>query len=262
MRSELKDAYSYPDYCDIAYGWDRTPECDFIEKCVGKYSDIQPHSILDIASGTGIHLMEFARRGYEATGLDAKKEMVDFVLKRASQEGLDVKCLWSDMKVFDLGRKFGCAICMLDSFRYLLTDNDIVSHLKSVASSLESGGIYIIDLWMPKADRFGGWEDISWSEERAGARVDARYIQHGETLDSKDRTFDDELIFKVTSPAFNSTVTSRSKTRAILFDEFGYLVHRSGLFDLKGRFYNFDFKSKGVYNSKTLRANIVLKKRR
>lgn len=258
----MKDAYSYPEYCDVAYNWDRKPECDFIEGCIGKYSGAKGRSILDIACGTGIHLMEFARRGYEAFGIDGKREMADFVLRKSAAGGLDVKCLRSDIKAFDTGRKFGCAICMLDSFRYLLTDEDMLTHLKSVAASLEDGGLYIIDLWMPEGDLIGGWEDVSWSERQGEIQVDARYIQHGETFDPKCGTFDDELIFKVTSPSFNSTITSRAKTRALLFDEFRGLADRSGSFELKGKFYNFDFKSKGDYNVRSLRTNIVLKKRR
>lgn len=258
----MKDAYSYPEYCDIAYNWDRKPECDFIESCIGRYSQAKARSILDIACGTGIHLREFARRGYGVLGIDGKKEMVDFVLRQAAAEGLDVRCLQSDIKVFDPGRRFGCVICMLDSFRYLLTDEDILLHLKSVAASLEAGGLYIIDLWMPKGDRIGGWEDISWSERRGNIQVDARYVQHAETLDSKRRTFDDELIFKVISPSFNSTITSRAKTRVLLFDEFRELVDRNGSFGQEGKFYNFDFKSKGDYNIKSLRTNLLLKKRR
>ena len=258
----LEDAYSYPEYCDVAYDWDRKPECDFIESCIERYSEVKARSILDIACGTGIHLREFARRGYEVVGIDGKKEMVDFVLRQAAAEGLDVKCLRSDIKAFDPGRKFGCVICMLDSFRYLLTDEDILSHLKSVAASLEDGGLYIIDLWTPSGINDFVWEDVSWSERRGDIQVDARYIQHAETFDPKRRTFDDELIFKVTSPSFNSTITSRARTRALLFDEFCGLADRNGSFGRKGKFYNFDFKSKGDYNIKSLRTNLVLKKRR
>ncbi len=283
----MKDAYSHPGFCDVAYDWDRRPECDFIERCIEKYSGAKVRSILDIACGTGIHLMEFARRGYDAAGIDARREMVDFVQKRSAAEGLDVKCAQADMKRFDIGRRFGCAICMLDSFRYLLTDKDILSHLRSVSASLEDGGIYVIDLWMPEDDRIGGWEDLRWTQSRGNIRVDARYLQHGETFNPGEKTFDDELIFKVTGPSVNSTVNSRAKTRALLFSEFRELAERGGSFELKEKFYNFDFNSKEGYNIKSMpneaahssdssacrritsqvtasgiRTNLVLKKRR
>jgi 2-polyprenyl-3-methyl-5-hydroxy-6-metoxy-1,4-benzoquinol methylase len=68
----MKDAYSYPEYCNVAYGWDRSPECDFIERCAERCSGNgcdhafggKGGSVLDLACGTGIHLREFARRGY------------------------------------------------------------------------------------------------------------------------------------------------------------------------------------------------------
>lgn len=262
MQSALKDAYSYPEYCDIAYDWDRKPECDFIEQCIKKYSSAKVRSILDVACGTGIHLREFARRGYEVAGIDANKEMVGYVLKRAAEENLDVECFRADMRSFDPDRKFGCIICMLDSFRYLLSDRDILSHLGSAARSLEEGGLYIIDMWMPEGDRIDKWEDASWSGKKGDIHVDARYIQHGETFNPAKRTFDDELIFNVRSADFNSTIISRAETRVLLFGEFHRLVAENGALEPKGKFYNFDFKYKGGYNIKPIRTNLVLKKRR
>lgn len=263
----VKDAYSYPEYCDIAYNWDRKPECDFIEECIRRYSDLKVRSILDIACGTGIHLREFARRGYDVMGIDRSKEMVDFVARKAQSEGLKVSCIRSDMREFKLGRRFGCAICMLDSFRYLLTDEDILAHLKSVARALEPGGLYILDLWMPKGvPPKGGtiteWEDISWAQGQNDIRIDATYRQHAETFDAKNKTFEDELIFKVESPDFNSTIRSRVKTRALPYGESKGLIAASGLFDCAGRFYNFDFGLKEGYNIKQIRTNIILKKKK
>lgn len=270
----MKDAYSYPEYCDIAYDWDRTSECDFIEECVKRYSGHKADSVLDIACGTGIHLREFARRGYKAAGIDIKREMVDYVLKRAAGEGLDIACAQSDMKSFNLNRKFGCAICMLDSFRYLLTDAEILSHLKSVAGSLEEGELYIIDLWIPAGDklpagtgvpsggRIGRWEDVSWSESRGEIRLEATYLQHSETFDPEGKTFDDELIFKVRSPRFNSTLTSRAKTRALVPEDFLRIIDNEGSFEFIGRFNNFDFEHKEAYNIRRIRTILVLKKRR
>jgi len=248
----MKDAYSYPKYCDIAYGWDRRPECDFIEECIRRYSDIKVASVLDIACGTGIHLREFARRGYDVTGLDKSKEMYDFVTQQSEFEGLKVNCVHSSMKEFKLGRRFECAICMLDSFRYLLTDEDILSHLKSVACVLERGGLYILDLWMPKGEKITEWEDISWTQGQNDIRIDATYRQDAGTFDEKTKTFEDELIFKVKSPGFNSAIKSRAKTRALYYGEFKDLLAASGLFGCAGRFYNFDFDLKEGYNIKTL----------
>jgi SAM-dependent methyltransferase len=263
----MKDAYSYPKYCDVAYNWDRKPECDFIEECIKRYSGVKAGSILDIACGTGIHLRELARRGYDVMGLDSSEEMSAFVVQKAEAEGLKVKCIRTGMEKFRLDRKFGCAICLLDSFRYLLTDGAIISHLKSVASALEEDGLYILDLWMPggvppKGGRITEWEDISWTQQEKDIRVEAKYVQHPETFDEKEKTFEDELILKVKSPDLNSTIRSRVKTRALFYEGFKDLIAGSGFFDLAGRFYNFDFGLKEGYNIKPIRTNIILKRKR
>ncbi|MFA5334227.1 MAG: class I SAM-dependent methyltransferase [Candidatus Omnitrophota bacterium] len=258
----MKDAYSYPEYCDVAYGWDRSPECDFIERCAERYSGRKGDSVLDLACGTGIHLREFARRGYRAAGIDRSREMAAFVAAKAEASGLKIDCSAADMKDFPAGGVFSFAICMLDSFRYLLTDRDIAAHLGLVSASLEDGGIYFLDLWMPPSEIDIAWEDVSWSRERGGTKVDARYLQHGRTYDPADRTFEDELIFKVESPAFGSTITSRARTRMLLYGELCRIAGEEGSFEPMGKFYNFDFDEKGAYNSRHIRTNIVLKKRR
>ncbi len=258
----LKDAYSYPEYCDIAYNWDRKPECDFIEGCVQRYGSPVSRSILDIACGTGIHLREFARRGYEVLGLDKSKEMVDFVTRRFAAEGLDVKCIRSPMNKFKLDKKYGAAICMLDSFRYLLSDEDALKHLGSVAAALEDGGLYVLDLWMPQGEKITAWEDVLWVQRDKGIKIEARYRQHPGTFDPADNTFEDELMLKVKSPDFSSTVISRAKTRVFFYGKLKQLAQDSKAFECIGRFYNFDFDLKEGYNTFGIRTNIILKKRR
>lgn len=256
-----KDVYSYPEYCEIAYNWNRASECDFIEECIRRYSSIKVNSILDIACGTGIHLREFARRGHRVLGLDKSKEMSEFVNKKARLEGFDIRCVCSDMKNFQLNTKYECAICLLDSFRYLLSDNDILSHFKSVARALKAGGLYILDFWMPKDEGAIEWEDVRWTEADKDILVDATYRQHSDTFNPKDKTFEDELVFKVSGLKFNSVINGRAKTRALFFGEFKRLIGASEVFDYIAKFYNFDIDLKEGYNIKPLRTVIILKRK-
>jgi len=258
----MKEAYSYPEYCDIAYDWDRACECDFIEACASKFSEAKGRRLLDIACGTGIHLREFARRGYEVLGIDRSPEMAAYVKARAAAEKLPVDCRVSDMKGFSAAGRYSLAICMLDSFRYLLTDRDISSHLAAVSGIMDKGGIYFIDMWMPASGARIEWEDVSWTQERRDTVVEARYIQHGETLDRAARTFEDELIFKVNGPPGSHTLVSRAVTRLLEEDEFYGIVEEEGSFEAVRGFYNFDFGDKGAYNIKQIRTNLILKKRR
>ncbi len=256
-----KDAYSYPEYCQIAYNWDRGPECDFIEECIKRYSDIKVGAILDIACGTGIHLREFARRGYEVLGLDASKEMAEFVIKKAEVEGLNIRCIRADMREFRLDRRFECAICMLDSFRYLLTQKDMLSHLESVGRSLKTGGLYILDFWMPKEEGRLEWEEHHWVQQEKDISIEASYLQIARTFNPKDRTFEDDVAFKIRSPNFNSTINSRRRTRLLFPGEFKGLVRKSKFFDYVDKFYNFDFDLKEGYNIKAIRTIIILRRK-
>jgi hypothetical protein len=76
----------------------------------------------------------------------------------------------ADMRTARLGEKFDAAFNPINSINYLLSDDDVLSHLRVTHESLRPGGVYLVELstaW----DRLPKEDDEGWVEERDRVRV-------------------------------------------------------------------------------------------
>ncbi|MDP2872557.1 MAG: class I SAM-dependent methyltransferase [Bacillota bacterium] len=166
--------YDEPRYYDIAFGWDISPEADFLERV---FSDLAAHevrSVLDLACGTGRFALELARRGYLAAGLDLSRDMLSYARQKAVEHGLSVELFLKDMSDFALYRTFDAAICMTGSIYYLHTIESLVEHLRRVATHLVQGGLYVMDVPLALPD--SGVPPVQeWTAERDRVRVATRW---------------------------------------------------------------------------------------
>jgi SAM-dependent methyltransferase len=105
----------------------------------------RPKRVLDLACGTGILSLMFARRGYDVVGLDTSSAMLD--VAREKQDGIrNLRFVRDDMTAFSLGEKFDAVVSIFDSLNYLLSDSDIISTFGRVRASLSPGGVFLFDM--------------------------------------------------------------------------------------------------------------------
>jgi cyclopropane fatty-acyl-phospholipid synthase-like methyltransferase len=235
------DVYKYPRYYAIGYQWNTKAECDFIEAMLKAHGLGGKKRLLDIGCGAGRHLMELARRGHAATGIDVHTEMVDYVNAEAREEGLNVTAAQDDLRRLTVSGTYDAAYCFMDTFRFLLTNEDIMSHLRAVADRLALGGLYLTDFWIAsKWDQIGN-EIHQWEQTQDDTTVRVFYVQHPETIDPIAQTFDDELVFEVHEAGGTKEIRGgRTRTRLIMPQEFKALVEGSGAFDVLGTYGEFD----------------------
>lgn len=234
--------YQHPRYYAIGYQWNTKAECDFLQACVTAHATSSAKTVLDIGCGAGRHLMELARRGYTGTGMDLRPEMVAYVNDEAKKAKLPVTALVGDVREpLLIAGTFGLGICLMDTFRYLLTNEQIVRHVQQIASHLAPGGLYITDFWIPtKWDQVGG-EIYQWEQHEGETTVRVFYVQHPDSIDPISQTFEDELVFAVDDAGESKEIHGeRTRTRLIMPQEFRALVQVSGMFDLLGTFAEFD----------------------
>ena len=137
--------YSHAVYYDIALKRDVSREVDFIVAVYRHHPGAEPRSVLDIACGPGYHARAFARRGLQAVGLDLRPEMLDFAQSEAADEGVEVSWLLSATRHFQLETPADIAICMFDGIDALLTNEDIIQHLRTVTANLTPCGLYVLE---------------------------------------------------------------------------------------------------------------------
>jgi len=118
----------------------------------------QPASVLDLGCGTGSHARILAERGYRVTGIDSSAAMLR--VARAKARGRQhLAFVRADMRRFDLGRTFDAIVCMDGAYTHLLTERDLLAHLRAVRRHLRPGGVYVFEFAQAlKAETEGpGW---------------------------------------------------------------------------------------------------------
>jgi SAM-dependent methyltransferase len=170
-----------PGIYELAFSYrDFGAEVDFIEYNWQKNSATENPAVLDIGCGTGQHLIQFASRGYDCTGIDISPEVIEYARAKFSEEGLQIEIIQTDMRKFELPKRFGLAFNMLTAANLILTNDDMISHLRSVASVLDPGGIYILEMFHPREYGFNAefparaWEII---RDDVTLQCDLRYEQ-------------------------------------------------------------------------------------
>ena len=264
--------YRYPRYYAIGYRWNTEVECNFIESCLGLPDSPEalgggsarprPARILDIGCGAGRHLLELARRGHEMSGVDLRPEMVAYVHEEARKAGLDVDVSVGDLRALAVDGPYDAAFCFMDTFRFLLTNDEIRDHLRSVADRLAPGGLYLLDFWVPAQWDRVGYEVHQWEQTEGDTTVRVFYLQHPDSVDPITQTFDDELVFEVREDGQTQEIRGGpTRTRLLLPQEFLGLVEGSGVFTPVSTHGEFDLAKPFDRSSLSWRMISVLKKR-
>ena len=234
---DARGQYSAPRYYEIAFDMNRKQEVDFIVHCFRRYARRPVRTVLDIACGTGPHLMRLAARGYRMSGLDLSPENVEFLRGRAAAKGLDVRLAVADMTGFRLPRPVDAALCMQDSQGHLLTNEAIVGHLRSVARAVRPGGLYIFDRYMCSS-----WTDParrwSWTRRRGKATVHATF-EALKDLNPVTQVFYEDMELEATEGGARHVYRQRHASRMVFPQELRSLVELAGGFELCQWFYGF-----------------------
>ncbi len=171
--------YDAPEFYEAACAYRDVPgEVDALLRWSGKHrtADTGLRSVLELAAGPAEHARTLARRGLEATALDLSPAMCARARDLAAAAGIQLTVVQDDMRDFSLPGRYDLAITMLNSLCHLLSLDDMLRHLASVARHLEPGGLYIIELAHP-ADFLAPQRRTSseWSSEVDGGTVSVRW---------------------------------------------------------------------------------------
>lgn len=105
--------------------------------------------VLDVGCGTGRHSVEFARRGYQVTGVDISAGMLQEARKAAKKIGVDVEFVQSDATNFSTNKRYDVAICLCEGAFGLLNvddnpDEHSLSILKNIYNALKRNGKFVL----------------------------------------------------------------------------------------------------------------------
>lgn len=127
---------------------DTAAQVDFIERALA----LKPgQRVIDLGCGHGRHTLEFARRGYRATGVDLSEAFVGVANTEALVAGLDARFYHGDIGAFEVQGGFDAAVCLFDAFGFF-DDSHSLRMLHNAYAALHPGGQLLLDLrtreWM------------------------------------------------------------------------------------------------------------------
>ena len=168
------------------------------------YAEMCSGPLLELACGSGRLLVPLASEGYDLTGVDSSKSMLDLARLTLEEAGLADQCtlVQENMCTMHLGRKFCLAFLALGSFAHVYKRQEQRQTLATVHDHLTVGSRFILDI---------SNEDVRYMEHLSGQML------HQGTWKRKDGS----LLSHVVSPA-------ASQTKHLLELTHFYDEHRQG----------------------------------
>lgn len=103
--------------------------------------------ILDLACGFGRHSLEFARRGYDVTGVDITPAYIEYATRQAEKEQLHARFMCKDIREIDFDHEYDVVINMADgAIGYLENDEENKRIFAVAARALRKGGRHFMDI--------------------------------------------------------------------------------------------------------------------
>lgn len=117
---------------------------DVIADCVRRFSRIPVAHVLELGCGPAPNAADLAHRGYHYAGLDINPAMVAYGRQKYATLADRVRFVEGDMLAIPPDLSADLILLLAGSF-FPLTNEDIRSHLVSVARVLRKGGLYLLD---------------------------------------------------------------------------------------------------------------------
>lgn len=145
----LKAFAEYAQIYDILYKEkDYDGECAFLKDIFKRYCRRQVKDILDVACGTGNHILPLASCGFSVAAQDISACMLKIARDKAKSSKLKIKFIGNRaMQDFKHDKEFDAVIAMFASIGYLTSFRDLRRALKNIRGCLRDGGIFIFDFW-------------------------------------------------------------------------------------------------------------------
>ena len=229
--------YNAPRLYEIAFDMNRKAEVDFHVHCFRRFARRPVRRVRDIACWTGPHLMRLAQHGYAMTGLDLSAKNIEFLRQRLAAKGHRGECIIGDMTDFRLARPVDAAICMQDSQGHLLTNEQVLAHLRCVARSLRKGGLYVFDRYLASSwtNPARSW---SWSKRRGKLIVRASFSALND-VDPVSQIFRERMTLEAVENGTRRVYRQTHLSRMVFPQELRTLVALAGGFEFVQWFFGF-----------------------
>ncbi len=235
MKSQFhEDFYSFAKYYDIAFDFKNiAKECDFLKEVFAKHSSAPLNSFIEFGAGPALHCMEMAKALTAVTAVDLSAEMTAYAKNKADSLSVKVQCECADMIHYRSDRRYDLATLLMDSASYLLTNEDVIQHLHSVASVLNPQGLYVLEMNHPKSV-FEVTQDTvnEWEMEKGDTKVKVQWGVTEDEFDPISQITNVTVRLEYVDKEKRGVIEDRSPQRCFTATEFAALVAASRVFEV------------------------------
>jgi SAM-dependent methyltransferase len=128
------------------------PAVDFLAELAGD------GAALELGIGTGRIALPLARRGVRVHGIDLSEAMVARLLAKPGAERIEVTI--GDFATTTVDGRFSVAYLVFNTINNLTTQNEQVACFQNVATHLEPGGCFVIEVGVPQLQRLPPGETV------------------------------------------------------------------------------------------------------
>lgn len=161
---------AYDEHYFQVYGNEFTPEqtkaeVDGVIALLGLTSGAR---VLDLCCGFGRHSLEFARRGYDVTGLDFSHALLGHARAAAQAENLDIAWIEADMRAIPAPpQAYDAVVNLFSAFGFFGDDREEARVAEAVARVLAPGGGLLIET-VNREIMLRQWMPLRWREKPDG----------------------------------------------------------------------------------------------
>lgn len=122
---------------------DYSKESKRLRELIKRHKRSKGNSLLDVACGTGKHLM-FLRKKFKTQGLDIEPKMLAIARRRNPGVGFHK----ASMVTFRLPDKFDVITCLFSAIGYVKTLSALRMGIRNMAGHLKPGGVLVVEPWI------------------------------------------------------------------------------------------------------------------
>ena len=106
--------------------------------------------VLELGCGNGRILLELARHGIDAIGIDASAGMLAELRRKAALRSLPVRAVRMNLADLALRPGFAVILCPYSLITYVTADDDVARLLDRIRSLLAPDGMFVVDAFVPR----------------------------------------------------------------------------------------------------------------
>ncbi len=147
MREWFENESFWREMYPYMFDENRFAQADEQVRKILKLTGVRRGAVLDLCCGPGRHSVALTKRGFQVTGVDRTRFLLNKARRHAKSARARVEFIRSDMRDFVRPDMYKLALSLWTSFGYFDDKDEDLLVLRNIFASLKKGGICLIDVF-------------------------------------------------------------------------------------------------------------------